>query len=147
MSEVPRYRVGLPARAQLSEVPLYTTHFVCRSANPLLKGHLHGAPLFSLTSHQCLQRLACRGTSPTRKRPPPWDPRHRPTVGSYGVAFSYERGTPVQGWAPSTRAMGMRSQWLQRLQGYLAHKKHPLPRTLQWDYLGPCGGPRGGGCF
>ena len=24
------------------------------------------------------------------------------------------------------------------VQGYLAHKKHPLPRTLQWDYtLGP----------
>jgi len=22
------------------------------------------------------------------------------------------------------------------LQGYLAHKKHPPPRTLQYDYLG-----------
>ena len=36
-----------------------------------------------------------RGTSPIWKRPPPWDPRHRPTVGSYGGAFSYERGIPV----------------------------------------------------
>ena len=28
-------------------------------------------------------------------RGPPWGPEHRPTAGSYGVAFSYERGTPV----------------------------------------------------
>jgi hypothetical protein len=27
---------------------------------------------------------------------PPLDPRHRPTVGSQGGAFSYERGTPVE---------------------------------------------------
>ena len=27
---------------------------------------------------------------------PPYEPRHGPTVGSYGVAVSYERGTPVQ---------------------------------------------------
>ena len=33
------------------------------------------------------------------------------------------------------------------LQGYLAHKKHPPPRTLQWDFLGSYGGPRGGGRF
>jgi hypothetical protein len=26
---------------------------------------------------------------------PPKDPRHRPTVGSWGGALSYERGTPV----------------------------------------------------
>ena len=33
-----------------------------------------------------------------------------------------------------------------RLQGYLAHKKQPPPRTLQWEYLGSYGGPeRGGG--
>jgi len=25
----------------------------------------------------------------------PQDPRHKPTVGSQGVLFSYERGTPV----------------------------------------------------
>ena len=27
---------------------------------------------------------------------------------------------------------------------YLAHKKHPAARTLQWDYLGSYGGPKGG---
>ena len=51
----------------------------------------------------------CRGTSSTRttvqgylahkKTPPPlgppYNPRHGYTVGSYGVAVSYERGTPV----------------------------------------------------
>ena len=26
---------------------------------------------------------------------PQWEPRHGPTVGSYGVAVSYKRGTPV----------------------------------------------------
>ena len=33
------------------------------------------------------------------------------------------------------------------LQGYLAHKKQPPPRTLQQDYLGSYGGPWGGVCF
>ena len=28
--------------------------------------------------------------------------------------------------------------------GYLAHQKHPPPGTLQLDYLGSLGGPRGG---
>ena len=36
-----------------------------------------------------------RGTLPIRKRPPPENPRHRPTVGSYGGAFSCKRGTPA----------------------------------------------------
>ena len=36
-----------------------------------------------------------RDTSLIRKRPPPRGPRHRATVGSYGEAFSYERGTPA----------------------------------------------------
>ena len=40
-----------------------------------------------------------RGTSLIRNRPPPLgpaeEPRHGPTVGSYGVAVSYERGTLV----------------------------------------------------
>ena len=27
---------------------------------------------------------------------PPYEPKHGPTVGSYGVAVSYERGTPVR---------------------------------------------------
>ena len=29
------------------------------------------------------------------------------------------------------------------VQENLAHKKHPPPRTLQQDYLGTYGGPRG----
>jgi hypothetical protein len=33
------------------------------------------------------------------------------------------------------------------VQGYLAHKKPPPPRTLRKGYLGPYGDPRGGGCF
>jgi len=40
-----------------------------------------------------------RGISLIRNRLPPKDyqgPRHRPTVGSYGGAVSYERGTPVR---------------------------------------------------
>ena len=32
-------------------------------------------------------------------------------------------------------------------QRYLAHKKRPPPRTLQWDYLESYDGPRGGGLF
>ena len=45
------------------------------------------------------QKTLYRGTSLIRKCPPPLGtpqgPRHRPTVGSYGGAVSYERGTPV----------------------------------------------------
>ena len=40
-----------------------------------------------------------RGTSLMRKCPPPlgppWGPRHRSTVGFFGGAVSYQRGTPV----------------------------------------------------
>ena len=43
--------------------------------------------------------MAYRGTSPMRNSPPPlgppYGPRHRPTVGSWGGAVSYERGAPV----------------------------------------------------
>jgi hypothetical protein len=35
-------------------------------------------PAFRIQSHPDLKR----GTSPIRKRPPPYDPRHRPTAGS-----------------------------------------------------------------
>ena len=44
-------------------------------------------------------RSLYRGTSLIRNRPtplgPPQEPRHGPTVGSYGMAASYKRGTPV----------------------------------------------------
>jgi len=51
--------------------------------------------------HSCsLHQVLYRGTSLIRKRPLPRStvgpgPGHRPTVGSSGGAFSYERGTPV----------------------------------------------------
>ena len=35
---------------------------------------------------------------------------------------------------------------LENCQGYLTHKEHPPARTLQNDYPGSYGGPRGGGC-
>ena len=41
-----------------------------------------------------------QGYTAHKKQPPllgiPKDPRHRATVGSYGEAFSYKRGTPVE---------------------------------------------------
>ena len=40
--------------------------------------------------------LPVQGYIALRKRPPPWGPRHRHTVGSYGLALSYERGAPVR---------------------------------------------------
>ena len=45
------------------------------------------------------QRDLYRGASLIRNRPPPQgppeEPRHGPTVGSYGAAVSYKQGTPV----------------------------------------------------
>jgi len=56
------------------------------------------ACILKLFVRPCL--LSCRGTSPMRNRPPPlgppYEPRYGPTVGSYGVAVSYKRGTPVR---------------------------------------------------
>ena len=66
-------------------------------------------------------------------------------------AVSYERDTSVQKhWRQGTvplgqarigngaqhsKAAGRNSPpGLRKLQGYLARKKHPPPRTLQWDY-------------
>ena len=46
-----------------------------------------------LTERDVQGYLAHKKTPPSLG--PPQDPRHRPTVGSYGGAFSYERGTPV----------------------------------------------------
>ena len=44
------------------------------------------------------RRGTYRGTSQKQPRPlrPPYGPRRRPTVGSYGETVSYERGTPVK---------------------------------------------------
>jgi len=44
-------------------------------------------------------KVVVQGYLAHKKTPPPLGPpkgpRHSPTVGSYGEAFSYERGTPV----------------------------------------------------
>ena len=45
-------------------------------------------------SAQAVAVSAYMSTSPIRKRQPPKTTRQRATVGSYGEAFSYERGTP-----------------------------------------------------
>ena len=58
------------------------------------------------------KRLRIQGYLAHKKTPtplgPPYDPRHGPTVGSYGVAVSCERGTPVHQrigpLSPETRA-------------------------------------------
>ena len=60
---------------------------------------------------------------------PPQDPRHRPTAGSLGGAFSYERGTPV---SPT---------------GVTRSQRHTPP--LGWSYAprtSPTAGPYGGAC-
>ena len=36
----------------------------------------------------------------------PWSPGHRPTVGSLGYAFSYERGSHIQAHKPYRLALG-----------------------------------------
>ena len=84
-----------------------------------------------------------RGTSLVRKRPPPpgpaEGPRHSPTVGSYGEAFSYERGTPVH-----TRGGDLeQASALVPLQGYLAHKTPPPHDPAVGPWLGSYGRPRG----
>ena len=59
---------------------------------------------------------------------PPKGPKRSPTVGSWGVAVSYERGNPVT--LPQEEEVEQRRR-VCGLQGYLAHKKPRLPRTLQ----------------
>ena len=72
---------------------------------------------------------AYRGTSPIRKCPPPlgppWDPRHRPTVGSSGGAFSCTWGTSV-GWT----SMRVRVRVCE-IQGLLEIEDTHRPRTLR----------------
>ena len=69
----------------MSEVPLYVSTL---GVSP--RGPSHRRP--------CLT-LAIQGYLAHKKPPPhlgpPKEPRHGPTVGSYGETVSYERGTPV----------------------------------------------------
>ena len=46
------------------------------------------------TAVERIQGHLAHKTTPTPLGPP-YDPGHGPTVGSYGAAVSYERGTPV----------------------------------------------------
>ena len=69
----------------------------------------------------------------------PQDPRHSRTVGSWGGAFSYERGTPVHRACLIAATCGYPMQLMEqprgcRVQGYLAHKKQQPRRILQKPY-------------
>ena len=74
MSEVPLYRVLLQDRWRLSEDPLY------RGTSPT-------SPVQGYLAHK-------KTPSPLG---PSYYPKHRPTVGSLGDAFSIERESPVKG--------------------------------------------------
>jgi len=83
----------------------------------------------------------CRDTSITRttvqgylahkKTPPPlgppYDPRHDYTVGSYGVAVSYERGTPV----------GLDRR---RANPQVARRSNSIPIQVLGSYVWPASG-------
>jgi len=66
---------------------------------------------------------AYRGTSLTRKRPPPKDPGHRLTVGSLGGCVFLRARYPCTWRQPCRYQCGYFSQ----VQGCLAHKKQPPP--------------------
>jgi len=59
--------------------------------------------------------------TPTRLGPPQ-EPRHGPTVGSYAVAVSYERGTPVQTILPALHARGAPRK--REIGGLLPNNQH-----------------------
>ena len=76
--------------------------------------------------------LAHKKTPPPQG--PPQEPMQGPTVGYYGLAVSYKRGTPVQGLIVNMdthrpRVLRQGYAWEHRTtpQGYLAHKKQPPP--------------------
>ena len=56
-----------------------------------------------------------------------------PTAWSYGMAFSYERGTPAMKTKEDLGDLLHVAEFegLSPVQGYLAHKKQPPLRTLQ----------------
>ena len=78
----------------------------------------------------------------TTPRGPPSGPRHRPTVGSYGTVFSYERATPVGlGFSPPETpghaACAPRSLRLGMRLSALVSWKHlqDLGQNLTWEHL------------
>ena len=84
--------VGVPHRPLLPSLPTQWPSFTTPTTPP-----------YDLTVGL---RLQYRGTSPRNKCTPPprppYEPRHGPTVGSYGWAVSYRRGTRVTP-SPSSR--------------------------------------------
>ena len=80
---------------------------------------VQGVMTYAVSSNQleCIQGYLAHKKQPPPLRPP-LDLTTRPTVGSYGGAVSYERGTPVQGGVAHTRPCSP-------LQEYLTNKKQP----------------------
>ena len=85
----------------MSEVALYGVDPRCQPPNPtpkILKYKIKQRSV-QMRSVDLGTREAVYGNlvhkKPSNPLGPPQDPRHRPTVGSQGGAFSYERGTPV----------------------------------------------------
>ena len=94
----------------MSEVPLYADHVLSSSVSVRLTDY--------------------RGTSPIRKRTPlgpPYVPRHSPSVGSWGVAVSYERGTPVFSSCHSGFVAQIRQ--LQSVKGPRSHRRGETKST------------------
>ena len=86
----------------MGEVPLYLALCRCICLCLSLELFLARARSLSRSLTFSLARSLSRarqGYLAHKKTPtplgPPYDPRHRPTVGSHGGAVSYERGTPA----------------------------------------------------
>ena len=77
---------------------------------------------------QALQSRVVQGylahKTPPTPLAPPQDPMHRPTVGSYGVAVSYKRGTPY-GASRDAPTPGEHSSYSCRFRGRPSHVSSP----------------------
>jgi len=93
-------------RSNHAAVPRHSPERGCRKSIPLPKVNsyrksiLHARQQFSKVNNNMRRSqselqgyLADKKPSPPLA--PPQEPRHGPTAGSYGVAVSYKRGTPV----------------------------------------------------
>jgi len=104
--------------------------------------------VFEADSTIILVKFRLQGYLAHRKTPtplgPPLDPRHMPTIGSLGCAFSYERGTligireggnEVRCASHLLVGLGVRIQKFEfgvSIQGYPTYKKTHTPRTLPY---------------
>ena len=98
--------VKLPGKGNPNSHGTKPVHLIIKMMKWIRTSRLSINNSFSLKRHH--HRMGGRGKRTSRplqghlahKTPPPplgppWEPRHGPTVGSYGVGVSYERGTPV----------------------------------------------------